>query len=99
MAPDAEKSKDRSGAVTPGGLDPKPDWRGTVKESKRQGAKAPAQQTARLSVRVSEEAYQRLFVASVMGKVTASEILDRLIRDPLPRVEPPGEDYRTLWET
>lgn len=43
--------------------------------------KAVKRQGARLSVRVSEEAYQRLFVASVMGKVTASEILDRLIRD------------------
>jgi hypothetical protein len=50
-----------------------------VKTVKVHGAKASGEQTERLSVRVSAEAYERLFVASVMSRATASEILDRLI--------------------
>lgn len=50
-----------------------------MKATKQSGAKTPAQQTARLSCRISEEAYQRLFVSSVMSKTTASEIVERAI--------------------
>lgn len=50
-----------------------------MKTVKQHDAKAPRGQSERLSVRVSAEAYERLFVASVMGRSTASEILDRLI--------------------
>ena len=50
-----------------------------MKTVKQHDAKATRGQSERLSVRVSAEAYERLFVASVMGRSTASEILDRLI--------------------
>lgn len=50
-----------------------------MKQHKRQNVPAATVQTARLSARVSVEAYQRLFVASVMNGETAAEILDRLI--------------------
>lgn len=50
-----------------------------MKTEKRQGAKAPGQPEARLSARVSKDAYQRLFVHALMTGQTMSEILDRLI--------------------
>jgi hypothetical protein len=52
-----------------------------VNQSKRKSAGTSSPETARLSCKVSTEAYQRLFVASVMGGQTASEILDKLIKD------------------
>ena len=59
----------------------KPDWRRPVKTTARKSANPPARETARLSTKVSREAYQRLFVASVMEGLPAGDILDRLILD------------------
>lgn len=50
-----------------------------MKTAKHKSVSTPQQQTARLSCRISEEAYQRLFVSSVMSKTTASEIVERAI--------------------